>query len=81
MAWQPLRAGPLKQYAGHAVPVVDPDRVGLQRNVGGRLRGRQEKLNVRLHQQNLVNVLVLASEANQGESLRRGQTVGRYFLQ
>lgn len=29
----------------------------------------------------LVNVLVLVSEAHQGESLRRGQTVDGYFLQ
>lgn len=35
-----LRAWPLEQHAGHAVPVGSPDRVGLQRDVGGCLGWR-----------------------------------------
>lgn len=42
VAGQSLRAGPLEQHAGHAVPIVDPDRVGLQCDVRGRLQGQQE---------------------------------------
>lgn len=43
LAGCPLWAGPLEQHAGHAVPVVGPDSVGLQRYVGGCLEGRQEQ--------------------------------------
>lgn len=39
-------AGPLEQHAGHAVPVVGPDGVGLQCNVGGSLRGHGEQSNL-----------------------------------
>lgn len=34
-----LGARPLEQHAGHAVPVVGPDSVSLQRYVGGCLEG------------------------------------------
>lgn len=37
LARQALGARPLEQHAGHAVPVVGPDGVSLQRDVGGHL--------------------------------------------
>lgn len=38
-----LRAGPLEQHAGHAVPVTGPDSVSLQCDVGGCLEGQHEE--------------------------------------
>lgn len=38
-----LGAGPLEQHAGHAIPVIGPDGVGLHCYVGGCLKGQQEQ--------------------------------------
>lgn len=38
-----LGAGSLEQHAGHAVPVIGPDGVGLHCYVGGCLDGQQEQ--------------------------------------
>lgn len=39
-----VRARPLEQHAGHAVPVVGPDSVSLQCNVRGRLEGQWKQI-------------------------------------
>lgn len=55
-----LGARPLEQHAGHTVPVISPDGVRLQRDVGGRLE--EQNMNQPVQKPNKVGLFYLRDQ-------------------